>query len=96
MPVTRTRMVRPASVVVNRCVLAVAPAMFAQAAPLALQRCHWYWNAVGLLLHVPFCAVSVSPTRAVPEIVGAAVFAGGAAMAGTAQTQNAASITPTP
>jgi hypothetical protein len=45
------------------------------------------------LLHVPFCAVSVSPTRAVPEIVGAAVFAGGAATAGTAQTQTAPRIT---
>ena len=67
--------------------------MFAQAAPLALQRCHWYWNAVGLLLHVPFCAVSVSPTCGVPVIVGARVFAGGAATAGTAQTQNAPAIT---
>jgi hypothetical protein len=50
-----------------------------QRAPLALQRCHWYWKAVGLFVHDPFCAVSVSPTRAVPVIVGAAVFAGGAA-----------------
>ena len=50
----------------SRYVFCVAPATFAQAAPLALQRCHWYWNAVGLLVHVPFCAVSVSPTGRYP------------------------------
>jgi len=55
--------------------------MFTQLTPLALQRCHWYWNAVGVFDHVPFCAVSVSPTRALPVIVGGAVFAGGAARA---------------
>ena len=59
--------------------------MFAQPAPLALQRCHWYWKAVGLLLQVPFCAVSVSPTRR-PCDRRSAVLAGGAATAAPAQT----------
>ena len=67
-----------------------------QSEPLAEQRCHWYRNEVGLLLHVPFCAVSVSPTRAVPVIVGGDVFAGGAAVAGTAQTSIAPSTAPNP
>jgi hypothetical protein len=54
-----------------------------------LQRCHWYWKAVGLLLQVPFCAVSVSPTLGVPVIVGALVLAGGAATAAPTQTPRA-------
>jgi hypothetical protein len=93
-PVTRTRIVRPESADTRRYVFCVAPAMFAQAAPLALQRCHWYWKAVGLLLQAPFCAVNDSPTRAVPMIVGADELAGGAATAGAAQTQNAPIIAP--
>ena len=80
----------------SRYVFSTAPAMFVHAAPLALQRCHWYWNAVGLLLQVPFCAVSVSPTRAVPVIVGGEVFAGGAAVAGRAQTSTAPITAPIP
>jgi hypothetical protein len=59
-----------------------------------LQRCHWYWKAVGLLLQVPFCAVSVSPTFGVPVIVGALVLAGGAATAAPAQTPRAAITIP--
>ena len=34
---------------------------------------------VGVPVHVPRSAVSVSPSRVVPEIVGAAVLTGGAA-----------------
>ena len=52
--------------------------MLRQSLPLASQRCHWYWNVVGLFVHVPFCAVSVCPTRGVPVIVGGSVFCGGA------------------
>src|SRR5688572_20640643 len=39
-------------------------------------RCHWKANEVGAPLHVPSSAVSSSPTRAVPEIVGRDVFRG--------------------
>jgi hypothetical protein len=39
---------------------------------------------VGLFVHVPFCAVKVSPTRGVPVIDGGAVLAGGAACAAAA------------
>ena len=66
MPVTRTPH-RPSGVGGREeYVFCVAPVTLTQAAPLALQRCHWYWNAVGLLLQVPFWAVRVSPTRGVP------------------------------
>ena len=50
--------------------------MLPQLVPLELQRSHWYENDVGLLLHVPLEAVSVSPARSVPEIVGGDVFTG--------------------
>ena len=33
-------------------------------------RYHWYANATGAGAHVPVCAVSVEPTRALPLIVG--------------------------
>jgi hypothetical protein len=79
-------MVWPASAVLTTYVFCVAPAMFTQDAPLVLQRRHWYWNAVGLPVHVPFSAVSVSPTFAVPLIVGGAVFAGNAATADVTPT----------
>jgi hypothetical protein len=55
-----------------------APAMSPHALPSIAHRCHWYANDVGLLLHVPFEAVSVDPSRAVPLIVGGAVFVGAA------------------
>ena len=61
--------------------------MFPQDAPAPSQRCHWYWNDVGLLVHVPFCAVSVSPTFVVPVIDGRVVLVGGAAAAVAAQTK---------
>src|SRR3954462_11465489 len=60
--------------------------MLTQDAPVALHRRHWYWNAVGLPVHVPFSAVSVSPTFGVPLIVGGAVFAGAAATADVTPT----------
>ena len=45
-----------------------------QLLPPALQRSQRYWNIVGLFSHVPFCAVNVSPIRAVPVIVGGSML----------------------
>ncbi len=51
--------------------------MFKQLAPAASHFCHWYVSVgVGLPVHVPALAVSVSPTRLVPLITGTAVFTG--------------------
>ena len=66
--------------------------MLPQDAPAPSQRCHWYWNEVGLFVHVPFCAVSVSPTFVVPVIDGKVVFVGGAAAAVAAQTKTAPAV----
>jgi hypothetical protein len=52
--VTRTRIVLPASAAVSRYVLRAARKMLRQSLPLASQRCHWYWNVVGLFVHEPF------------------------------------------
>ena len=53
--------------------------MSVQPLPSASQRRHWYAKVIGSVpVHVAAPAVSVEPSRAVPEIVGAAVFAGGA------------------
>ena len=52
--------------------------MLPQLPPLELQRCHRYENDVGLLFHEPLAAVSVSPARSVPEMVGGDVFTGAA------------------
>src|SRR4051794_12195436 len=64
--------------------------MFAQLAPLALQRCHWYAKFVGLLLQLPFDAVSVWPSRAFPPMLGGAVLLGTAAAALAAKMPPAA------
>ena len=66
--------------------------MFPQEAPAPSHRCHWYWNEVGLFVHVPFCAVSVSPTFVVPVTDGKFVLAGGAAAAVAAQTKTAPAV----
>jgi hypothetical protein len=50
--------------------LPVAPEIAAQLAPLASHRSHWKWKEVGLPFHVPRVANRVTPTSAVPEIVG--------------------------
>ena len=57
---------------------AVAPAMFWQASPWALQRCHWNeWAIVGVPLHVPGLAVSVPPRSTTePVTLGGTVLAG--------------------
>ena len=43
-----------------------------------LHRSHWYLKEVGSLFHVPVEPVSLSPTLAVPVIVGSTVFTGAA------------------
>src|SRR5947209_4617902 len=53
--------------------------MSPHAVPSVAQRRHWYEYDVGAPLHVPFEAVSVSPSFAVPLICGSAVFWGVAA-----------------
>jgi hypothetical protein len=51
--------------------------MFEQFPPLASQRCHWNANVIGAVPdQLPVLAVSVEPSRGVPEIVGGTVFAG--------------------
>jgi hypothetical protein len=48
--------------------------------PPASQRRHWYANATGCVpLHRPASAVSVSPSRAVPQTVGSSIAVGGTA-----------------
>jgi hypothetical protein len=59
--------------------------MSVQGAPLASQRRHWYENVIGCVpLQVPFEALSVCPSCAVPVIVGGAVFDGGCGGGATA------------
>src|SRR4051794_358008 len=75
--VTRTRSVEPWSLEVTVYVWFVAPLMSLQAAPVVLQRCHWYVNVgVVSLVHVPGCAVSTWPTCGVPVMLGGVVFVG--------------------
>src|SRR4051794_15604258 len=54
--------------------------MSAQLPPALAHRCQRFENDVGELSHVPVFAVSVEPSRAVPEMVGAPVLLGAAAM----------------
>jgi hypothetical protein len=57
--------------------LPVADAMSLHAAPVASQRRHWNPNVGGSsLAHVPGLPTSVSPGRALPVMLGGAVFAG--------------------
>jgi hypothetical protein len=58
--------------------LLVAPAIAAQLPPALSHRFQRYAYDVGEPVQAPFDPVSVVPSRAVPEIVGALVFAGGA------------------
>src|SRR4029079_11205165 len=51
--------------------------MFEQLFPFRSHRCQRYWKVIGVEPdHVPLPAVSVSPARGVPEIVGLDVFTG--------------------
>jgi hypothetical protein len=81
--VTRTRRVEPASAAAMMYAWVVAPPMTAQSEPSgsppdAGQRTHWNANPVGLSLHVPWVAVSVEPTVAVPDTAGSVVLTGAA------------------
>ena len=73
----------------------VAPVMSAQPLPSVLQRCQWYANVVGLLLQLPFDAVSVDPSRACPLRVGGEVFCGTAAVRAEAVAIVSAALAPT-
>src|SRR6266545_979365 len=76
---TTTRSVRPTSSGVAAYVAAVAPAIGAQLAAEASQRSHWCENVSGgVPFQEPSSAVSVEPSRGVPETLGAVVAAGAA------------------
>jgi hypothetical protein len=81
---TETRNVLPSAAPDSVYVLPVAPTIVAQLSPFASQRSHVHAYEVGLPLHVPLLAVRVEPTWSEPEIVGAAVFVGAAALEMTA------------
>jgi hypothetical protein len=79
--VTRTRNRRPTSADATTYVVEVAPPIAAQSDPVGLppelgQRTHWYAKEVGLLAQVPWLAVSLDPTTALPETTGSATLAG--------------------
>ena len=90
--VTRTRSLRPTSPDVIWKLLAVAPPMSVQSASFwASQLRHWYVKAIGGVPdQVPGSAVTVSASRSVPVIVGAAVFAGGSASTSEVAADSAA------
>ena len=74
--VTSTRSVCASSAATAVYVDFVAPVMSPHAVPSVAQRRHWYANVVGFPDHVPFEAVSVLPSLAVPLMVGGFVFDG--------------------
>ena len=88
--VTWTRSRKPTSAVRTVYVLLVAPAISLQLVPSASQRCHWKPNDVGLPVQLPVLAVSVCPTRAVPEIVGRSVSS--ALRSAVARSQSAQTV----
>ena len=60
----------------------VAPLMLEQLPPFSLHRRHWKTYVIGSVpVQVPVVPVSAWPCWAVPEIVGGAVFLGGAGAA---------------
>ena len=68
--VTSTRSVRPASASTRVYVVVVAPLMSAHCAPDVSHRVHWYVYVIPVPVHVPWLAVSVWPTTALPLIAG--------------------------
>src|SRR5215208_4010632 len=99
--VTSTVSACPTSPCTGLYVFSVAPAMSPHAVPSIVHRCHLYSNDVGLLLQVPFPAVSVWPSRSVPVTVGGAVLTGVAfdrasTAAGVSATRAPAATTATP
>src|SRR3954453_912679 len=92
--VTRTRSVLPWSAPRTRYDDESAPPMFAQPLPCVLQRRHWYaYEIVLALVQVPVDAVSVSPTWAVPVILGSAVLTGAALLAASESPATASTVT---
>jgi hypothetical protein len=82
---TETRNVRPAAASFNVYVAPVAPSIVAQLLPSAAQRLHVNAKLVGLPSQLPWLAVSVEPAWRVPEMPGAVVFVGAAALETTAE-----------
>jgi len=92
--VTVTRIVLPTSAVTSVYVAALAPAITAQAPPVASQRCQARPYASGPVpLNVPVVDVRIWPARALPVIVGSPVAAGAAALAGTVRSARHAPAT---
>jgi hypothetical protein len=81
--VTTTRTVPATSDAFSRYVGLVAPAISTQVLPPPSQSRHRYPNELGLPVQSPTDAVSVCPSRGVPEIAGSATFAGAATAAVT-------------
>jgi hypothetical protein len=78
--VTATRIVAPTSAITSVYVCPLAPAIDVQLPPPVSQRSHWYAYAIGAVpVQLPVDALSTCPCCAFPEIVGSAVFTGGAA-----------------
>jgi len=78
--VTWTRSVFPESTGFSVYVLSVAPLIDEQLPPFASQRRQSYVKLIGVApLHLPGSAVKVSPTWALPEIVGGDWLTGGLA-----------------
>ena len=93
--ITSTTSVDPTSAETSVYADAVAPAMFEQLVPPLVQRRHWKAYEIGAVpVQAPVDAVSVCPSVAVPEIVGGAVFAGGAAAATWAVCADSAVLEP--
>jgi hypothetical protein len=77
---TAATIVEPTSAVPSVYVDPAAPAIGAQLAPVESQRLHWYVNVSGIVpAQLPVETVSVWPTVACPEIVGAEVEEGATA-----------------
>src|SRR5262249_39099058 len=76
--VTTTWSTLPTSAARTPDVFPVAPETSVQPVPPGRQRCHWKANDLTPPVHVPGSAVSSSPTCAVPEMLGFAVFTGSA------------------
>src|SRR5690348_10431284 len=68
--VSNTTIVWPTSLGCSVYVVPVAPEIAVQEAPAESQSCHWSVTDVGVLVHVPWVSVSVSPCLAVPLTVG--------------------------
>jgi hypothetical protein len=69
----------------------VAPEIGLQLAPDASHCCHWYEKPVGEFAQLPLFAVKVLPSLGCPEIVGAELDCGAAAVAACVRTAAASS-----